>query len=1267
MPIQAPSWTDFLFCPICCNEFAVNQRLPISLGCGHTICRQCLSTLHNRQCPFDQTSITTDVDNLPVNNALLQLVSTNNTNTNNNSNNPGNNNNNNNGSGIDSGSVSAGSDGDSNAIARHTPPSVRQLNPEDLNSYNLSNKCIESLALYLKSLVTNNGNFGSPLSRPMQRKLVTLVNTQLMEREGRERVLRAARSLGERTVTELILQHQNPQQLSSNLWAAVRSRGCQFLGPAMQEEVLKLVLQALEDGTAYSRKVLVMYVVQRLEPRFPQASKTSIGHVVQLLYRASCFKVSKREADSSLMQLKEEFRTYDALRREHDAQIVQIATEAGLRIAPDQWSSLLYGDTIHKSHMQSIIDKLQTPSSFAQSVQELVIALQRTGDPANLSGLRTHLKHLAGIDPSLESPPPSWQDVAKALEAVHEVVVGLVGFVQHHGNRKLQECNTGQATTNSKYKISLCRDLTVRRNCPRGSSCTFAHSEEELEKYRAKNRSKTTKHGGSGLNSGISVINSGGGAVVNNINNVKNDFITHNHAHSHRGHGHSHGGHGHSHAGHNPTHPPITMLRPGNDNSTPVSVSTSPLRFGGPPPPPLPPSNMHNKLQRASYVDASSSLQAHGGPPHHHLLTLHHSPIQPNSGQTLSVPTQAHRYDTPTFGNPLNYPIPTSVGLPQRMPQGLANVTNASVAMSNSSGGVLSPRNFPTNFQPPLSTQHAPLPQPPPPPNLATNNPPKYHNNNNNVATTFGSSISNKGGGGIYNVLPPEFYNSSVSSRVACARASSLFSNNHNNSSSGAALGDTGAGINAKNELKVNIGQPTEKIRHYPVHLANMWEQKQLGGGGTSAVGDILSAIGDGSLAQQPTTLYSSNDPSPTFGKKVNNVVSMDLNKTLNGLGIGDSYIFRNDFSVSANTVLPPQIPNNKNNLVGGGDLQSRQKSFWHSHNNNISVEAGTFADNTQQQERNSMAHTMGVNSPVPFRDRDSFVRSDSILDDDAATFEVPATSADMGNKFGPICPMYKGHTHSSTAIDASNTTNTYTDSWCSGDVRNPTANHEQHPLLERNMSGGIHYSVFSTNDTENSLALQFRQQLQRSANVQQQFQQQQRQRQNHQAQQSHRSFVFDNFNCLQNSLIPDLPFNHLSNLSRDRESGCGSSSATVDGTANFELGFNAFQNMLAGADDNGYNGINKTSSMWNTSGLKTIDTNFWNDALAAATTKSKELQIQLQQQRQQQQYRQQFANIGRNSEENTIDSGRMRDIEQELSEIVDKSWSNADDSGIKL
>ncbi|XP_018335497.1 roquin-1 [Agrilus planipennis] len=453
MPIQAPQWTEFLSCPVCYNAFDVSVRSPISLGCGHTICKACLSNLHRKQCPFDQTSISIDIDSLPINTALLQLVGT-----------TGRNNN--------------------DETAPASPVDNKIVPKESLVHYLAAKKCVEELAMYLKPFSSGNANSGT-LSRPMQRKLVTLINCQLVEDEGRTRAMRAARSLGERTVTELILQHQNPQQLSANLWAAVRARGCQFLGPAMQEEVLKLVLLALEDGSALSRKVLVMFVVQRLEPHFPQASKTSIGHVVQLLYRASCFKVSKREGDSSLMQLKEEFRTYEALRREHDAQIVQIATEAGLRIAPDQWSALLYGDTAHKSHMQSIMDKLQTPQSFAQSVQELVIALQRTGDPGKLSKLRPHLELLAAIDPSPESTSPSWKECSEALNAVKQVVAGLVEFIHQHGSRKLQDPTHGQHT---KYKISMCRDLTLRGSCPRGSNCTFAHSAEELEKFRAKNR-----------------------------------------------------------------------------------------------------------------------------------------------------------------------------------------------------------------------------------------------------------------------------------------------------------------------------------------------------------------------------------------------------------------------------------------------------------------------------------------------------------------------------------------------------------------------------------------------------------------------------------------------------------------------------------------------------------------------------------------------------------------------------------------------------------
>ncbi|XP_038216269.1 roquin-1 isoform X2 [Zerene cesonia] len=475
MPIQAPHWTDYLNCPVCCREFGPSPRSPVSLGCGHTLCEHCLKHLHRKHCPFDQAAIQAEPEELAVNTALLQLA------------------------------------GYTPPPQPFHPPCIQALSETDRHAYDVIVRSLEHLAIYLK-LCANN-SIGNRLSRPMQRKLVTLLQCAITDEEGRGRAARAARSLGERSVTELILQHQNPQQLSANLWAAVRARGCQFLGPAMQEEVLKLVLLALEDGSALSRKVLVMFVVQRLEGDFPQASKTSIGHVVQLLYRASCFKVSKRECDSSLMQLKEEFRTYESLRREHDAQIVQIATEAGLRIAPDQWSALLYGDTAHKSHMQSIIDKLQTPQSFAQSVQELFIALQRSGDPAQLVVMSMPLDRLASIDPSPDATSPSWQTLAEIITAVKEVVSGLVNYLQqqttgrdsnHNQKHVIQDKSDSSASQPSpqggstpphKIKAAFCRDANTRSGCPRGNNCNFSHFEDDMDRYRTVQTSTTITNG----------------------------------------------------------------------------------------------------------------------------------------------------------------------------------------------------------------------------------------------------------------------------------------------------------------------------------------------------------------------------------------------------------------------------------------------------------------------------------------------------------------------------------------------------------------------------------------------------------------------------------------------------------------------------------------------------------------------------------------------------------------------------------------------------
>lgn len=128
------------------------------------------------------------------------------------------------------------------------------------------------------------------------------------------------------------------------------------------------------------------------------------------------------------------------------------------------------------------------PLNVFSVLQELVIALQRTGDPGQLSSLRPQLELLAALDPAPDAPPPGWKPCAEAMEAVRAVVTGLVHFIQHHGNRKLPDAHHPH---NAKYKTSMCRDLTQRSGCPRGNNCTFAHSEEELEKYRNRSR----KHG----------------------------------------------------------------------------------------------------------------------------------------------------------------------------------------------------------------------------------------------------------------------------------------------------------------------------------------------------------------------------------------------------------------------------------------------------------------------------------------------------------------------------------------------------------------------------------------------------------------------------------------------------------------------------------------------------------------------------------------------------------------------------------------------------
>ena len=85
-------------------------------------------------------------------------------------------------------------------------------------------------------------------------------------------------------------------------------------------------------------------------------------------------------------------------------------------------------------------------------------------------------------------------------------MAGLLTFIGQHSNSR--RCGSGNSTNggsvangserglpgaeigsisggagnhNSRYKTSMCRDLSLHGSCPRGKNCTFAHSPAEME------------------------------------------------------------------------------------------------------------------------------------------------------------------------------------------------------------------------------------------------------------------------------------------------------------------------------------------------------------------------------------------------------------------------------------------------------------------------------------------------------------------------------------------------------------------------------------------------------------------------------------------------------------------------------------------------------------------------------------------------------------------------------------------------------------------
>lgn len=56
MPETGFLWQPFKECAICQHEFQNIEYMPISLGCGHTVCHGCLSEISITVCPIDYVS-----------------------------------------------------------------------------------------------------------------------------------------------------------------------------------------------------------------------------------------------------------------------------------------------------------------------------------------------------------------------------------------------------------------------------------------------------------------------------------------------------------------------------------------------------------------------------------------------------------------------------------------------------------------------------------------------------------------------------------------------------------------------------------------------------------------------------------------------------------------------------------------------------------------------------------------------------------------------------------------------------------------------------------------------------------------------------------------------------------------------------------------------------------------------------------------------------------------------------------------------------------
>ncbi|CAF0845566.1 unnamed protein product [Adineta steineri] len=154
----------------------------------------------------------------------------------------------------------------------------------------------------------------------MIRKIFGVLNNQYLDDEGHLKVFKAACRLGEHICTDIIVHHQNRQELLLKFWSTVGIANPELIKPEIQTNLLKMIISIFQEKIFFLSEKHLVHAILLRTALDAQMYKTTIKNYVHLLLDG--FSYEKQQDDSVIIKLKHDLKTYENLRRIYDSQII---------------------------------------------------------------------------------------------------------------------------------------------------------------------------------------------------------------------------------------------------------------------------------------------------------------------------------------------------------------------------------------------------------------------------------------------------------------------------------------------------------------------------------------------------------------------------------------------------------------------------------------------------------------------------------------------------------------------------------------------------------------------------------------------------------------------------------------------------------------------------------------------------------------------------------------------------------------------------------